>query len=229
MINHLALIMDGNRRWAKKHHFMPWIGHKQGTQTVKTVIKFCIDRSIKHLSLYTFSLENFKRSAVEQKYLFDLIITSAEKFLPDLLKQGVALTFIGNLALFPQATQQACSEIEKQTQNGTNLKVSLLFGYGGQQELVDAAKNIARDIQACTINLEDITEDLFKKYLWSSNIPNADLIIRTGQHMRLSNFLPYQSAYSELYFTDTLWPDLTIDELQKAVDIFYTKKRNFGA
>ncbi len=229
MINHLALIMDGNRRWAKKRLLKPWIGHKQGTQTVKAVIEYCLKKSIKHLSLYTFSLENFKRSQLEQKYLFDLIVSYSEEFLSQLINQNIKVLFIGMRSLFPQSTQQTCSSIEEKTQSGTALTVYILFGYGGKQEVVEAVKLIAQEAAKNKIDYKALTENTLKSYLLTQALPDVDLVIRTGGHKRLSNFLPFQTAYSELYFTDTLWPDLTISEVDQAIEQFYQEQRNFGA
>lgn len=229
MVQHLALIMDGNRRWAKRQSLMPWLGHQQGTETVQRVIEFCLDNNINNLSLYTFSLENFKRSTEEITYLFNIIIEQADKALPKLLEQGVCIKFIGDKKCFPESVWPTVEKLESQTAHFSNLKLNILFCYGARQEIVAATINIAQDVQAGKIELGDIDQALFEKYLWSNFTPEPDLIIRTGGIKRLSNFLLYQAAYSEIYFTDCLWPDLTKEDLKKALEDFKQRKRNFGA
>jgi undecaprenyl diphosphate synthase len=228
-MKHLALIMDGNRRWAKKQGLLSWRGHGKGVETVKRVIEFCIQKKIPYLSLFTFSIENFRRSPEELSFLFDLLALEAESNLEQFVRNGVRIQFVGDRSLFPAGILGSIERLEKATQHLATLHVSLLFCYGGQQEIVNGIKNVVRKVQAGLLTEDQISEDLFKDYLWTSGTPEPDLIIRTGGHHRLSNFLLYQAAYSELYFLDCLWPELETFHLEKALDQFELRQRNFGA
>ena len=228
-IKHLGIIMDGNRRWAKKQGFKPWVGHERGVDPVKTTVEFCIEQKIPHLSLYAFSLENLNRSPEELDHLF----TTIEKGLTNnefekLIKNGVKIKFIGDRTLFPQRLMPTITDLEQRTQTGTALTLNILFCYGGQQELTDAMKTIGKLIEEKKISADSITAPLIQKHLWTSASPNPDLIIRTGGNQRLSNFLPWQSAYSELMFIETYWPDITKEDLFIALQKFETIQRNFG-
>jgi len=224
MINHLACIMDGNRRWAKKQGKLPWLGHKAGIKTIEIAIKYCLEQKINYLSLYTFSLENFNRSQIEQSYMFDMMLTQAEKQLRLFIDKNIKIKFIGNLVNFPENIQKMCQDIEIKTAQGTALQVNFLFGYGAQQEILNAAQQFSQAIIAGS----DATQELFESFLWTAGMPNPDLIIRTGGVQRLSNFLLYQSAYAEIRFLDTLWPDLTEQELFDTVTSALQALKNNG-
>lgn len=227
-IKHLAIIMDGNRRWARQREMMATMGHKQGAETVKTLVKFCLNQKIEIVSVYAFSLENYKRSPEEVRGIFNIIIDQAETTLPDFLEHGIKVRFIGDIKTAPQHVQQAIHRIESETAQGTNLQLNVLFCYGGRQEILSAIEHIIDDVKSGKLT-EAPTEEIFKKYLWTNNVPDPDLIIRTGGVKRLSNFLTYQTSYSELYFTDRLWPDLTMDDLHQAVEEYCIRTKNFGA
>jgi undecaprenyl diphosphate synthase len=216
--------MDGNRRWAKKQGQLPWSGHFAGAKTIEIVLKFCLEYKIPYVSLYTFSLENFKRSEQELFYLFDLIIQQAEAYVPKFIEQGIKIKFIGDISLFPHKVKQICARVQEKTALGRHLEVNFLFGYGARQELFAAAQLIAKQIAAGT----DVTQEDFESYLWTTGTPDPDLIIRTGGCQRLSNFLLYQSAYSEIRFLDTLWPDLTESEILTAVASAAHAQKNIG-
>lgn len=220
--------MDGNRRWAKKKLLMPWLGHKSGINPIKSVLEFCIEKKIKYISLYAFSLENFKRSEKELKFFFQLFIEESDKALPDLIKEKVRIRFCGDTNLFPSNIKSKVQKLENKTKNFDKLYLNIIFCYGGQQEIISAAKNIAHDVKTGKIEPNHIDKQLFDSYLWTSNIPEPDLIIRTGGQMRLSNFLLFKAAYSELLFTKKLWPDFTKADLEKAYDNFIYRKRNLG-
>lgn len=228
MLTHLACIMDGNRRWAMRKSLQPWIGHNEGVKSVKTTVNFCLEKKIKHLSLYTFSLENFKRSAQEQSYLFSIIVDQAEQLLPELIEKNIRVYFIGDQSLFPASVKPSIEKIEHTTREHTALIVYILFCYGGQQEIIAGVKAAAHAIANGILAIQDLNCDNFTQFLWSNAMPSPDLIIRTGGVQRLSNFLLLQSAYSELYFTDCLWPDISVQELEKALNFFNHAKRNFG-
>lgn len=228
-VKHLACIMDGNRRWAKKQGLLPWLGHQEGINTARRVIDFCLEKKIPYLSLYTFSLENFKRPAQEVDFLFNILATKeSSKIIDDCVKNKIRLVFIGDRSLFPDSLIPIIQEAEQRTQTFTNLTVNLLFCYGGRQEIVSGIKKIIHHLKTGQISEDSISDELFERYLWTSGIPAPDLIIRPGGVKRLSNFLIYQAAYSELYFLDCLWPELTHEHLENALAFFYNTQRNYG-
>ena len=228
MIQHLAFIMDGNRRWAKKQGLLPFFGHNKGAEAIKHVVNFCLKSDIKYVSLYTFSLENLKRPALEVSYLFDLLINEAHKKLDQFIEQGVRVRFIGDRQLFPNNAAITIAMVEEKTAECNALNLNILFCYGARQEIVGGIKKLFTNIKAGLVALEDLSEDLFKQYLWTAEIPEPELIIRTGGFKRLSNFLLYQAAYSELHFIDCLWPEITQEHMQIAVDSYIQTQRNFG-
>lgn len=228
-MRHLACIMDGNRRYAQAHGWKPWIGHQRGVETVRTALEFCLVNKIPYLSLYTFSLENFKRSETEKNFLFDLIEAMAKRHLNELIEKDIKVKFVGDRDLFPVHVIPAFDDIESQTAHCSALQVNFLFCYGGQQEIVYAAKEIARKVKSGLLNESDINESLLVQHMWTADTPAPELVIRSGGSQRISNFLLFQSAYSEYYFTDQFWPALTLDDFKKAFEFFNASKRNFGA
>ncbi len=227
-LKHLGIIMDGNRRWAKKQHRATKEGHQKGAETVRRLIAYCLEHHIEMVSIYAFSLENFKRDPEEVQNILKIMIDEAEKTLPDLIKNGVKVRFLGDEKAFPETIRATIARVEKATQDCSRLQLNVLFCYGGRQEILSAVQHIIQDVKAGKI--DDIKdEEAFKKYLWTSNLPDPDLVIRTGRFKRLSNFLGYQTSYSELYFTDRLWPDLTANDLDQAIQDYKNRKRNFGS
>ena len=230
MMQHLACVMDGNRRWATSRGLPTLFGHKQGVEAVKTVVAFCLKRGIPHLSLYTFSLENFKRSFEEKSYLFSLIDEVVQQVAHDLVKQGVRIRFIGDRSLFPESLQATCATIEQATAHATRLELNILFCYGGRQEILSSVKKIAHEVAAGTLLPDAITQEHIQQNLWMPpHTPDPDLIIRTGAVHRMSNFLLFQSAYSELIFFDCMWPDMTEALFEQAIEEFNRRSRRFGA
>lgn len=229
MIKHLACIMDGNRRWAMRKGWLPWIGHKEGGQVIKRVVDFCLKKNISYLSLYTFSLENFKRPQQELDFLFDLIIQEADAMLADCLQNGVRIRFVGDRSLFPTQVASTCIRLEGQTAHLTTLQLNFLFCYGARQEIVAGIKKVIEDVKSGVLQAVDLDEKLFADYLWTQGMPDPDLIIRTGGQHRLSNFLLYQAAYAELYFLDCFWPDLQTQDLENAYAYYEQRQRNYGA
>lgn len=227
-MTHLACIMDGNRRWAKKRGMVPWYGHKEGVEAVRRVVQFCLEKNIPYLSLYTFSLENFKRSPEENSYLFGLMVQEAQKGCEEFKKNGIRLKFIGDRSLFPPQLIPLLDNAEKDTAQNSKLTLIFLFCYGGRQEIFAAVKDIAGRVERGELKESDVTPEMLDKTLWTGNIPDPDLIIRTGGFSRLSNFLLYKAAYSEFYVLDCLWPDLTMAHLQEAYESYMKCKRNFG-
>lgn len=228
MINHVAFVMDGNRRWAKKQGLAAMRGHAHGVDSVKKVIEFCLKKGIEHLSLYTFSIENFKRSEPEKSFIFNLLVKEAEKGTEKYVKQGVRVRFIGDRSLFPNVVRKSCEQVEKETAHLEKLNVNFLFCYGGRQELVDGVKTIARKVKEGELSEDAIDEKLLNQHLWCGCSPDPELIVRTGGAQRLSNFLLYQSAYSELHFLDCFWPEITMEDLERVYEDFVGRGRRFG-
>ncbi len=228
-LNHLAIIMDGNRRWAKKHSLMPWLGHKEGVNAIKESVTFCVEHKIPMLSLYAFSLENFKRSEKELEYLFNVMVEEGTKLHAELVEKKVRVRFLGDRRRFPAKVLPIIKQLEQDTATGDKLTVNLLFCYGGRQEIIDGVKTMVSKIKAGTLTEAAIDEQTFDTCLWTAGVPQPDLIIRTGGAQRLSNFFLYQAGYSELYFTDTYWPDITKKELTQALSYFQQTRRLFGS
>jgi undecaprenyl diphosphate synthase len=228
MVKHLAFIMDGNRRWAKNNSLDSYLGHYHGAQAAQRAVEFCLKENIKYLSLYTFSLENLKRTEQEKAYIFNLLIQETESKLEEYIQKGIRVKFIGDRLLFPESVLPTCAKIEQQTAHLNNLQVNLLFCYGARQEILDCVKRIVQKIKSGEISEDQVTDDLFSKLLWTNGTPEPDLIIRSGGQQRLSNFLLYQSAYSEFYFLDCLWPDVQMHHFEQALNQFKNCKRNFG-
>jgi undecaprenyl diphosphate synthase len=228
MLKHLACIMDGNRRWAVEQGLAPFQGHRKGLEAVKMVIDFCLQNQIAYLSLYAFSIENLKRSAQEQSYLFDVLAHELVGYLDEFKQKSINIRFVGDKTLFAKSIKPLCDKIEYETFDCTGLYVTFLLYYGGRQEIVDTVKRIATKVKKGDLQESDITTELFERFSWTGLVPDPDLIIRTGGHRRLSNFLLFQAAYSELYFLDSFWPDISAVDLRKAVDYFYGCHKNFG-
>jgi len=228
MISHIACIMDGNRRWARKRGLPDFVGHREGVKTVEMIIKYCLEHAVKHLSLYTFSIENFRRSDEEKGFLFDLVVAQAEKQLSRFLKYGIQVNFVGDRSLFPDSVRDVCALLECKTADQNKLIVNFLFCYGGQQEIVAVCKKSIKAIKDGTLQEKDLTVDWLRNNLWSGHSPAPEMIIRTGGVKRLSNFLLYQSAYSELFFTDAYWPEFSQEELADMVKQYISTDRKFG-
>jgi len=220
--------MDGNRRWAMRQGLMPTDGHRKGFDTIRMVIEFCFEKNIEHLSLYTFSIENLQRTSQEIDYLFEVLAYEVVNDLVELQEKNVNITFIGDRTLFPKGIRSLCEKVEKETRHCDGLYLHILLCYGSRQEIVDTARRIA--VKLCKGDLQetDITPDVFERFLWTAGTPYPDLIVRTGGDRRLSNFLLFQAAYSEIYFLDCLWPDIKSADLEAAATYFDSCRKNFG-
>ncbi|MBL4587964.1 di-trans,poly-cis-decaprenylcistransferase [Candidatus Babeliales bacterium] len=228
-MQHIALIMDGNRRWARNNKLQTVVmGHKKGVEPVKKSVQWSLDHNIKYLSLYAFSLENRGRSEEEKSGIFSVMIDAIESESNELTQKGVSIRFIGDRTLFPDFLREKIEYIESQTSAGTKLHLQVMFFYGGQQEIVAATRALAQKVKEGKISPDDINLESIEKSLWTAGIPDPEIIIRAGGFSRLSNFLPFQSAYSELFFLDVLWPDFNESHLNDCVERFNVIKRKFG-
>ena len=219
-INHVAIIMDGNGRWGLKHKNSRNAGHRAGLNTVEKIIKETIKHKIKHLTLYAFSTENWKRPKSEINYLFNLLENFLKNKIIDLHKQNIKLKIIG-IKKFSKKLNKLLKLSEKKTLHNSNLQINLAINYGSKFELINAFKNLNK-------NKDKINEKNLSKYLLTKNIPDPDLLIRTGNTKRLSNFLLWQLAYTEIFFEKKLWPDFKIKDYNKIINKFKNVKRNFG-
>lgn len=215
---HIAIIMDGNRRWAKKNNLDTPSGHKKGAETLEKITKYCNRIGIKYLTCYTFSTENWKRSELEVKAIMLLMQKYIERFMGDEDMQNVKLKIVGNMETIPSSLRESFEKLEKKTENNTGLQLNLAFNYGGRAEIVNACKNIASKVKDGILNIDDITEDTFKDYLYTKDIPDPDLVIRTSGEVRTSNFLPYQTTYSEFLFLDKYWPEFEEADIDAAIE-----------
>ena len=225
---HVGIIMDGNGRWAQKRGMPRVYGHKAGVNAVREVIRSCRELGIKYLTLYAFSTENWKRPKEEVDFLMDLLVEYLSKEVDELNKNNVVVKFIGDISRLPEKCQIEIEKAQKLTEKNTGLVVNLALNYGGRDEIVKATQNICKKVLNRELSPEDITEDTITQHLYTASQPDPDLIIRTSGEKRLSNFLLWQSAYSELWFTEVLWPDFKKRHLIEALLYYQTRKRRFG-
>lgn len=221
---HVAIIPDGNRRWANLHGVSAFEGHQAGARTMRTVVDHLLRRKIKYLTVWGFSTDNWGRSRNEVSDIFHLLEMWVKGDTPWANSQGIRLCHIGRFAELPQHLQAAINKATELTKANTRMTLSVAFNYAGRAEIVDAARSLIAD----NIPFPNINEGLFSRYLYTNGIPDVDLVIRTAGEFRISNFLLWQTAYSELYFTLVLWPDFDEEELEKALDAYRQRKRRFG-
>jgi tritrans,polycis-undecaprenyl-diphosphate synthase [geranylgeranyl-diphosphate specific] len=230
---HIAIILDGNRRWASAKEVNPWLGHKKGAETVEQLLDWCEKLDVKNVTLYTFSTENFSRSAVEIEEIMRIAEEKFRKLLTDerIHRNKVHVKVIGRVYLLPESLQQLIREVEKATADYNNQFLNFAFAYGGRAEIIDAAKTIAGEVKDGKLVLDDINETMFEKYLYTAHMSKQepDLIIRTSGEERLSGFLLWQSAYSELAFLDVYWPDFRFIDLLRTIRTFQHRKRRYGS
>ena len=225
---HIAIIMDGNGRWAKKRLMPRFAGHKAGVEAVRGVVECCAKKGVKVLTLFAFSSENWRRPAKEVGLLMDLLHTALGREVKRLKENNVRLRFIGDRSAFSEKLQSRLYEGEEETRHNTGLTLVVAVNYGGMWDIAHAARLIARRVQEGQVDVKEIDEELFTNYLSLNDLPDPDLFIRTGGEMRISNFLLWQLAYAELYFTDTLWPDFNEQTLDEALASFASRQRRFG-
>ncbi len=222
--NHIAIIMDGNGRWAKAHGLPHIEGHRSGTENLRRVIKACVEFGVKYLTIYAFSTENWIRPKDEVQGLMQILETVIDRELDELNNQGVQLKHLGRLDGLNILLRKKVGKAIELTKNNQKLVLCIAWNYGGRDEIIHAAQQLIKE----KIPAENVTEELFSQHLFTSGIPDPDLVVRTSGEFRTSNFLPWQSAYSEWYFTPTLWPDFDREELRKAIEEYSLRERRFG-
>ncbi|MFV5698332.1 isoprenyl transferase [Flavobacterium sp. ZT3R17] len=225
---HLAIIMDGNGRWAKQKGLLRAFGHESGTKSVKKIIEASAKLGIEYLTLYAFSTENWNRPKLEVETLMRVLINSLKKELITLQKNNIKLNAIGNLEKLPKSAQKELLDVINKTKDNTQMTLTLALSYGSREELVSAIKNICSKVKNNIISIDTIDDSIINEHLYTQNLPDVDLLIRTSGEHRISNFLLWQIAYAELYFTDILWPDFKEQDLYEAIISYQKRERRFG-
>ena len=225
---HIAIIMDGNGRWAKEHAMGRIRGHKRGAQAVRATVRTCREIGIKYITLFAFSLENWGRPTKEIEGLMSLLEEYLAKELKGLHKQGIRITTIGDIDQLKPSVKEKIISAKKVTANNDKMILNLALSYGGRDEIIDAVKKIVQDSQNGKINSGEINKEIFSNYLSTGEMPDPDLLIRTSGEYRISNFLLWQLAYTELYFTKVLWPDFKKEDIIKAIASYQKRERRFG-
>ena len=226
--NHVAIIMDGNGRWAKKIGKKRAFGHENGTKSVKECINQSIKLGIKNLTLFVFSTENWNRPKFEVNALMDLLVHSIDKERVLLIENNIKLNVLGDLDSLKNKPKSKLESIISETKNNKKLNLNLAISYGSKQEIVNAIREVSNKVKNNIISVKNIDENIINEHLYTRNLPNVDLLIRTGGEKRVSNFLLWQIAYAEMYFTDVLWPDFKREDFMKALDDYQKRERRFG-
>ncbi|NLE08030.1 MAG: di-trans,poly-cis-decaprenylcistransferase [Dehalococcoidales bacterium] len=221
---HIAIIPDGNGRWAEKRGLPRSEGHRNGTDNMYRMVEYLSEYNVPYLTLFGFSTENWRRPEEEVYGLFSILTDFLERVIPDIQKKGIRINHIGRLEGLPEDFQASITDAVESTRHNPGVTLNIAFNYGGKAEIVDAVKRIIDD----GIPSDDISEDLIERYLYTVGIPPVDLLIRTSNESRLSNFLIWQSSYSEIYFSDVLWPDFGKEDIDKALEFYNSRKRRFG-
>ncbi|MFP4124109.1 isoprenyl transferase [Coleofasciculus sp.] len=225
---HVAVIMDGNGRWAKRRGIPRIMGHRRGVDTLKQLLRCCDDWGIQALTAYAFSTENWGRPIEEVEFLMTLFERVLIRELKEMMEENVRIQFVGNLTALPQSLQNQIERAMIQTQNNTGIQFTVATNYGGREEILQACRTIATQVQQGQLQPEDIDESLFSRHLYTANIGDPDLLIRTSGEMRLSNFLLWQMAYAEFYITDAFWPDFDREAFHQALIAYQKRERRFG-
>ena len=227
-LKHIAIIMDGNRRWAKEKNIPSMIGHKKGVDALKATMRACDDFGIKYLTVYAFSTENWNRKPEEVEFLMNLLGETLKNQLAEMHENNVVISFIGDTTRLNEKLQKILSNAVETTKNNTGVNLQIAFNYGARDEIVHAVKNICMKVQSGEMSASDITEDIISANLYTKNIPDPDLLIRTGGEMRVSNYLLWQIAYSEIIVTKRYWPEFDKNMLAEAIEEFYGRQRRYG-
>ena len=228
MPEHVAIIMDGNGRWAKRHGKARVFGHKHGVDSVRSVVEGAAELGIKNLTLYAFSTENWNRPRTEINALMQLLVASIHRETKTLIENNIRLLSIGNMGNMPKKCQKALEKSKEITKDNTHMNLILALSYSAKWEIIEAVKNLVQDVEEGKMDPSNISEENFSGYLTTAGIPNPELLIRTSGELRISNFLLWQIAYSELYFTDKLWPDFRKEDLHEAIRNYQQRERRFG-
>ena len=226
---HIAIIMDGNRRWARARNLPVKAGHKEGAETLKKVVRYANKIGIKYITVYAFSTENWKRSEEEVKALMFLLESYLEDFSKEADTENYVIKVLGDMTALSEKLQKRINEAIERTKNNTGTVLSIALNYGGRNEIVNAVKQIAQKVQEGILKIEDISEEVVSENLYTKAIPDPDLLIRTSGEIRLSGFLPWQSVYSEFIFIEKLWPDFSSEDLDEAIEVYKKRNRKFGA
>ena len=227
-LKHIAVIMDGNRRWAKEHHMPTAFGHQKGVEALKETMRACDDFGVKYLTVYAFSTENWNRKPEEVEFLMNLLAKTLGKELDEMHKENVKITFIGKIDELSEKLQQILKNAEKTTENNTGVNLQIAFNYGSRDEIKSAVQKIARQIKSGEIQPEEITEEMISQNLYTNNIPEPDLLIRTGGELRVSNYLLWQIAYSEILVLKEFWPEFGRRSLADSILEFEKRNRRYG-
>lgn len=225
---HLAIIMDGNGRWAKRKGMLRAFGHENGAKSVRVTVESCAKLGVKNLTLYAFSTENWNRPKVEVDTLMKLLVSSLKKEIKTLQSNNIRLNAIGNLTNLPLGVQKELQEVIEKTSENTRMTLTLALSYGSREELIQVVKKIAHKVKNNIISEEAIDESIINQHLYTHNLPDVDLVIRTSGEHRISNFLLWQIAYAEFYFTEVLWPDFSENHLYEAIISYQKRERRFG-
>ncbi len=225
---HIAIIMDGNRRWAKENGKIASDGHRAGAENLENLAKYCNKIGVKFLTVYAFSTENWKREEQEVSALMILLRNYLKKFSKSANEDNIKIKVLGNIEILDSGLKKSINDTIERTKNCTGLTLNIAFNYGGRAEITNAMKKIATKIKNNELNIEDINENLIQQNLYTENQPEPDLLIRTGGELRTSNFLPWQLVYSEFYFIDKYWPDFDEKDLLEAIQVFNKRNRKFG-
>ena len=225
---HIAIIMDGNGRWAKKQGLMRAIGHEKGTKAVRDVVEGCAEIGVKNLTLYAFSTENWNRPKIEVDTLMKLLVSSLKKEIKTLQENDIRLNAIGLLSSLPEKAHKELLEVIEKTRNNNRMTLTLALSYGSREELIHCVKEVAKKVASREISVNAVDESVINKHLYTRNLPDVDLLIRTSGEERISNFLLWQIAYAELYFTPILWPDFRRENLFEAIHNYQNRERRFG-
>ena len=225
---HIAIIMDGNRRWAKERELNVSEGHKKGAETLENIAKYCNQIGIKYLTVYAFSTENWKRSKEEVGALMNLLRFYLDKFSKRADTQNIRIKVLGDIEILEESLKKSINKAIERTKNNTGLTLNIALNYGGRNEITMAMKKIAKKVQEGVINPEDITENTIEQNLYTAGQPDPDLLIRTSGELRTSNFLPWQLVYSEFCFKEKFWPDFSNEDIDEAIKIYQKRNRKFG-
>ncbi len=225
---HIAIIMDGNGRWAKKQGLLRVAGHEKGTKAVREAVEGCAELGVKNLTLYAFSTENWNRPKFEVDKLMNLLVSSLKKEIKTLQDNKIKLSTIGTISSLPKKAQKELAEVKEKTKDNTHMNLTLALSYGSREEILQMVKSIGEQVASNQITPEDITTKLIEEHLYTNFLPDVDLLIRTSGEQRISNFLLWQIAYAELFFTEVLWPDFRKKDLLNAIHNYQNRERRFG-